>query len=245
MSTESPPKTVTVPCRGCRASVVTESLPVLGKEWAFLTPHHCPRCEAAQKAAREREIQQEATARREEEIRRVIPPAFRPENHNPKHEDWNEGLWQSIINWTPAAERGIGLVGPSGRCKSRVLGLLAARLILSGARVEWCRATDLQWASRAQFWDDKTDSARARQWLASWKKAPILILDDIGKNGWSPVVETEFFDLLDYRALHRLPTLWTANTDPEELLKLGVFTPDRGAPIVGRLFENSEIQPVT
>ena len=83
--------------------------------------------------------------------------------------------------------------------------------------------------------------AKAREWLRRWKRAEVLILDDLGKQKWTDSVEQEFCDMLEHRTSNQLLTLWSANTHPEQMIKAKQLTRDRGAPIVGRLLDFSEI----
>jgi DNA replication protein DnaC len=70
-------------------------------------------------------------------------------------------------------------------------------------------------------------------------RAEILFIDDIGKEKYTERVESEFYDLIETRTAHLRPILWTANTSGAGLEAM--MSPDRGAPILRRLREFTEI----
>lgn len=199
----------------------------------FANCYTCPSCsEEAEKETAEQNRIGAAKA----EFERIVPPSYCKTDIN--HQGFNVALWDKLKNWR--AEHGwLGLVGETGRCKSRCLALLVKRLCWEGWHGEWCTATGFQWAARRQFHDQ--DGNRACSYLDDWKKARVLVLDDLGKQTWTPTVESEFYDLLEYRTNREKLTLWSANTHPEEMVSSKQLSQDRGAPIVGRLLDYSEI----
>jgi DNA replication protein DnaC len=191
-----------------------------------------PCCELRESTDTEK--RREAAARKEFE--RVVPVSYRKTELS--HPNFNTPLWEQLKKWKP--EQGwLGLVGETGRSKTRCLSLLAKRLAWNGYKLEWCIATRFQWAAQRQWSDD--EGYKAREWLRRWKRAEVLILDDLGKQKWTDSVEQEFFDMLEHRTSNELLTLWSANTHPEQMIKAKQLTRDRGAPIVGRLLDFSEI----
>jgi DNA replication protein DnaC len=151
---------------------------------------------------------------------------------------FNAALWVSVAGWTHTSGRWLVITGDAGRCKSRVVALLARRLILDhGLRVAWCRATAFQRVCEELWIKDKDIQKAAYAQLREWEAAQILILDDLGKNTWSDLIETKLFDLIDARKTQLRPTIITANTPLPELMPL--MSKERRAPIIGRILEAS------
>jgi DNA replication protein DnaC len=186
-------------------------------------------------AQRQRKEQTEREARLE-----IIPPEMR--RTDLARRDFNAGLWIRVENWKPSSDKWLGIIGGAGQCKTRCLAGLAAKLILAGHRLHWTTAVEFQ----ERVDDLRSDLRAAREEAAAYfkecKRTPILVLDDFGKNTWTPMVEKNLFSLIDHRKTHDLPVLWSANTHPVEILRTGELSRDRGAPLIGRILEASNIQ---
>ncbi|WP_052153918.1 ATP-binding protein [Thermoactinomyces daqus] len=52
------------------------------------------------------------------------------------------------------------------------------------------------------------------------KKAPFLIIDDIGVREASPAFNMDVLDLVDHRVANRLPTVYTSNVPVETLKRI-------------------------
>lgn len=130
-------------------------------------------------------------------------------------------------------------VGPAGNLKTRSAFELLKRFHFAGTWTEAISSTRFAKLCADQFDDDKHQRADARDVLDRIKKCALLLLDDLGKQKMSERVELELFDLLEYRTSNLLPTIWTANADGDQLE--GMFSKDRGEPILRRLAEFSEI----
>lgn len=212
----------------------------------FLPKVYPPEC-AACGAERERAEQQQAAAAERQRADGLIrerieevPPEMRRTDLS--HRGFNPGLWLRVEGWNPRGLRWLGLVGPAGESKTRCLAMLAMRLIRDGHRVAWTTAMDFQDHVDALTRGDRGDVKAAHRYFRDCKHAEILVLDDIGKNTWTPSLERHLFSTIDYRKTHDLPVLWTANTSPVEILASGQLTKDRGAPLMGRLIEASKIE---
>jgi DNA replication protein DnaC len=202
----------------------------------------CAACHAAEyerdrklREALERSMEQ---SRREARLETLPPEMLRTRIDHP---GFNAGLWMRVEGWQPSDVRWLGIVGPAGECKTRCLAQLAKRLILGGHLLRWTTAVDFQ--DRVDdLRGDRNDVKAAQAYLRACKATAILVLDDIGKNTWTPAVERHLFGVIDHRKTHDLPVLWTANTSPMEILASGQLTKDRGAPLMGRLIEASRIE---
>lgn len=234
----------TAPRCGCGGEV-SEAMREMAEMFPALWPvPQCDECSEADAQIQREEKQKLEQAREERErVARLdcIPPEM--QRTRIEHHAFNGGLWLRVEGWKPSAGRWLGLVGGAGECKTRCLALLAKKLILKGHRLSWTTMTEFQ-DNVDDLRGERSAIMEAQRYLRKCKRAPILVLDDIGKNTWTPTLERHFFTIIDHRKTHDLPVLWTANTSPMEILASGQLTRDRGAPLMGRLIEASKIEKV-
>ena len=207
-----------------------------------LSPDLCSACyEVAERVSAERALlEKERSELRDRQARlaAVVPPEMLETRTD--HAAFNAALWERVREWRPECGRWLLITGLPGRCKTRVVALLARELIMEeGVRVVWTSAIELQGAvedMRSQNYGI-VDAARAS--LREWKHAAVLVLDDLGKNTWTPSLEARLFELIDFRKTRLLPTIVTANTPLPELLRTKQVGTERGGPIIGRILEAS------
>jgi chromosomal replication initiation ATPase DnaA len=226
-----------IPCVDCGAGVPYEPILVMGRDLGRVLARYCDACETKRKIADDQ-------ARAEERRNCItaalakIPPELRLTTLD--HPEFNLSLWLAVKAWTtgPDAEW-LGLIGPAGCCKTRVLALLAMRGIRAGQRVIWTSAVKLQTEAERSNARDHVLASNAREHLLECQYAPVLIIDDIGKNTWDHRFERHFFTILDHRRNYRLPVLWSANVHPEGFSQ--VITKANAGPIIGRLMDRTAI----
>lgn len=206
-----------------------------------LSPDLCTTCYGI--ASRDDEARQKAEIEQAEERSRQGRLAALAEQAGPKvlrsdlgHPTFNAALHVAVQGWTPESGKWLVIHGPPGSCKTRVAALLAERLIKAGKHVAWTTAGKLQTTveelhSYAKADEHLRTAARAR--LRIWTEAGILFIDDLGKNTWSPALESRFFELIDHRETRWLPTVITSNRPLLHLLD--EMSPDRGGPTIGRI----------
>jgi DNA replication protein DnaC len=203
----------------------------------------CAACGHAEEEAEEARLtaqkRKREAAERESRLE-IIPPEIR--RTDIARSDFNPGLWLRVEGWRPSSAKWLGIVGTAGQCKTRCLALLAARLILDGHRLFWTTAVEFQERSDDLRSDERGTKAEASEYFKTCKRAGILVLDDLGKNTWTPTVERNLFSVIDHRKTHDLPVLWSANTHPLDILKSGELSRDRAAPLIGRILEASRIE---
>lgn len=244
-------------CDQCGTVADYEPIPFAGVDMRRLIKFLCPACceameESEREAARVR-IREKRMAIWEE----TVDKKYRETDiHFP---GFNRPLWD-MLKTHPLGES-VALIGPSGRSKTRVFALLARRAIAQDMTVGWCPANSFQWAAQREF--DKEDGADAKRWMKRWQSCDVLFLDDLGKHRWTDVVEAAFFNLLESRSGKMLPTNWSMNPDPTEVVTehaLRMDTPGimkraldptgsasaraRFAPIVSRLTDETLLIPV-
>ncbi|MFM2198854.1 MAG: hypothetical protein RLZZ505_2286 [Verrucomicrobiota bacterium] len=215
---------------------LAETFPALGLSVLCKTCGDAEQAAERERLAAQRWEQEQAARRTRLE---VIPPKIRRTETG--HPNFNLGLWIRVEDWQPTNGKSLGLVGGAGRCKTRCLGLLAQKLILAGHILEWTTAVEFQERADDLKSADRAIKASAEEYFRQCKKAAITVLDDIGKNTWTPTVERLFFSLIDHRTTHDLPILWSANSHPIEIGRSGAISKNIAAPLIGRIIESSTI----
>jgi hypothetical protein len=259
---ENDPIPTTRPCDACGTPAYYEPVIFAGpngpEDLAALIQFACPACTAAREEAEHEAARASIRKRREDTWQRIVPKKYRETSLD--HPYFQQTLWNQLRHLP--LRQSLGLIGPAGRCKTRMLALTAKRAIAADFTVGWCPANSFQWAAAREF--DKKDAHEARQWLKEWRHADILIFDDLGKHRWTDCVESAFFGMLEHRASNGKTTHWSMNPDPADVAALptllsqdsaGVLTrsldPEgkasarpRFAPIVSRLLDEQTIVPV-
>lgn len=144
-----------------------------------------------------------------------------------------EELVGLVTNWDSKSTRGIGLIGPSGHFKSRLIFQLLHRLHFQDG-------FEIRYLNAVYFADDlaasySNNAKEANQWLERLCRVPILFIDDLGKERCTDRVEAGLYRVTEERRAKRRRTFFTCNQSGEELI--GRMTQDRGLPIVNRLRE--------
>ncbi|MEK7951653.1 ATP-binding protein [Luteolibacter soli] len=221
---------------------VDATLLEIRKFFPSLSPDLCSGCyEVAERESAERALLEAERAEMRERRARLeaaVPPEMLGTRVD--HAAFNGALWERVREWRPACGRWLLITGLPGRCKTRVVALLAKELILNdGVRVVWTSAIELQAAVEDMRSQNYAVVDAARTNLREWKHAAVLVLDDLGKNTWTPSLEARLFELIDFRKTRLLPTIVTANTALPELLRTKQVGTERGGPIIGRILEAS------
>lgn len=190
----------------------------------------CAKCRerARSETAAEQKAQQHRTLA--ESWQRLCLARFR--DFDPEHPDVDQVALFSILPWKPTEEKGIGLLsGKSGAVKTRMIWRLLRDLHFEGVRfqhIHACELADLYPRNPAQ-------SEAVERRLKQLKKAPLLFIDDLGKErSWkdSDAIPERVYSLLDYRYTQCLPLLWTSNLTERALTD---WYGERGPHIVRRL----------
>lgn len=235
---ETAPTTATTKCRTCGTEIEYEPIIVMDKDLAKALHTHCEACAGAARAQDEQREREAATDRARSILRATLPPdLFDTDVH---HAEFNAALWSVVKMWSPTPrEHSIGIIGPAAKCKTRVMALLAKRIVHRGSRIVWTSAVRLADSVRDRNSRMHGVATIAREHLAECRNAPWLFLDDLGKNEWDRSFESQIFQILDHRIGYRLSTVWSANDHPEEFSQL--ITPLNAGPIIGRLLDRTTI----
>ncbi len=250
-------------CRCCGTAFDFEPGPFAA---LFPAPELCDACDATESAARAREdAARAATASRSWQItrwRQAVPERY--QRTDTAHPRFDPVLWERVSAWHPTVEKPwLGIVGPPGLCKTRVITLRLRDWLISageaaGHRVPQDRESrrpqpkDPLFITASEFGEavaarhaaaSPEDAARARDLLSRCRTAGWLLFDDVGKAKHTPAVVAALFALMDHRHTRDLTTLWTANSKPETFCR--DMGPDIAAPLARRFNELSTLLAVS
>lgn len=194
---------------------------------------------------RQQELEDAARAHRERNAskiwEKIVPARYRQTDVN--HVDFPKPVHQFAKSWMSGKVGNanslpwLGIIGVSGKGKTRVMSQIVKRQIWNGPSVQWVNATQFQWCAQNQH--DPIDGKKAKEFLKSFRRCDFLAFDDLGKQRWTDTVESHFWDLIEHRYANCLGMMWTSNSSLEDLKRM--LTPDRAEAIVGRLAESSNI----
>lgn len=182
-------------------------------------------------------------------IDRITPDRYRAtETGSP---DFNLPLWQKIDSWSPTDERPwLGLVGPTGTCKTRCAFLLARDLAVVAATrserpsvfnlsVETVTGPEFGRIVLENFSGDQTTAREAAKRIRELTRTSLLLFDELGKVRGTPAITEAIFSLLNHRHAENLCTIWTSNRPPEEFCRS--WPEEFAGPTAGRIVECSTI----
>jgi DNA replication protein DnaC len=233
-------------CQTCGERVLYEPIMVGSVDLGRQLYRHCERCLDAATEAEVVRKRAERHAELKDMVRRTIPPELLPKELDPlgtdtEHPEFYGEMWKVLRKWRPGPHGNwIGLIGPSGQCKTRCLGLLAANLIMTGNRVTWTSAMRLHADTAVGLRSrDRNVQRLAEEHLGECMTSGWLILDDLGNNEWCPAFESRLFMILDYRKNNRLPMAYSSNIHPTGLH--ACITSVNSAALIGRLIDRADL----
>ena len=219
---------------------------------------HCPSCllfveerEKRERLAREEEERREAKERvAKVDWEKIVPPVYRETDIG--HSNYPKEIHRMAIEWQNGKGANdsnqklfLGLIGPSCKCKSRVVAQTVKRMIWAGKKCQWVNAAKFQRLVQGQWNNDQAESSSstvgelARRDLASFQQCDTLVLDDLGKGSLTETVAGALYDLIEERSSQGRAMLWTSNASLDDLLSM--LPKDCGWPIVRRLVDFSTI----
>ena len=226
-------------CTNCGKDYAHEPIMIDGRDICDNINMCDPCAETQEERANQRRREQAAHA----EWIRVVPKTYRETDLD--YGDYPKDLHRYAVKWirdllvlkTNSTQIMFGMIGESGKCKTRIMGQIVKHAIWIGVKCEWVNATQFQWSCQHEF--DKENGSRARAFLSLYRSCPFLAFDDLGKQRWTDGVESKFYDLIENRTANALPMVWSSNAGMGELEAM--LTADRAKPIVGRLIGFSNI----
>jgi len=179
---------------------------------------HVTVCEACSTKIRRRDERAEREEKARGKWEKSIPKEYRLTRTD--HPDYPANIHDKAMGWLRSTDGDrkpfLGILGISGKGKTRVASQLAKRILWEGGFVRWVGSYQFQWACQRQFTDK--DGAEASKALKLHQAAKNLVFDDIGALKSTEVVSDCLYALLEHRSANALPMIWTSNESPEEML---------------------------
>lgn len=184
----------------------------------------CDKCHAAQEKASRDEQRQK---RRDSWIGQTIPPIYR--DTDIRHASLDPAAVKAIQEWD--FKKGIGLIGDTGKGKTRLLFHAMLRAYDKGIEGDSISHNGFSVLIMDAFSGEEKKGARKR--LDNISESDLLLIDDVGKAPRTERADAEFEELIEFRVSHELPILWSANAGGKWLENR--FGEDRGPALVRRL----------
>jgi len=168
-----------------------------------------------------------------------LPALYR--TTDPNHPHINRSLRGKVLEYDSRSSngKGLGLYGPTGAGKTRIMYLLLHKLHFSGVKIAVTNAIAIARAASQEFDDDQKTRGDARLLLRNAVTSEVLFIDDIGKERLTEAAELKLYWLIEERTASYRPILWTSNFMGSDLRKL--MSDNRGPAITRRLAEFSSV----
>jgi DNA replication protein DnaC len=168
-----------------------------------------------------------------------LPALYR--TTDPNHPHVNPRILAEVLKYDPRSSngKGIGLYGPTGAGKTRMMFLLVRKLHFSGVKILFTSAVAIARAASQEFDDDQKTRGEARLLLRNAVTSEVLFIDDIGKERLTEAAELKLYWLIEERTANYRPILWTSNFVGADLRKM--MSDNRGTAVTRRLAEFSSV----
>lgn len=178
-------------------------------------------------------------AMREASWLKLCPGEYHDTDEARVRKEAGDAITNEILGWQ--GDNGMGIIGSTGRCKTRLMFLYLKKRHMLGTQVRYINAV--------KFADELADaygrgSHDAERWMKEIERVPVLFIDDLGKEKLTERVETFYYRCTEYRYSERLPLFFTSNLTGaklqarwDDVANRNGFWADRAAPIIRRIRE--------
>jgi DNA replication protein DnaC len=122
---------------------------------------------------------------------------------------------RAAVEYAESPSGWLVLLGDYGCGKTHLAAAIAGRCLEAGMAVFFAVVPDLLDHLRATFAPES--GASYDEVFEQVRRAPMLVLDDLGAHSSRPWAEEKLFQIVNYRYLERLPTVITGNFRPDEI----------------------------
>jgi len=225
------PAPVTAKCP-CGVSFTHTPVMLFGK--TILERKFCDDCTSANVKTAEAEEEASKLAAREDKWHEACPPLYR--DTDPSR--ISAAAVRAASEWNAKGESGMGFTGETGKGKTRALFLALRKAHEAGRSVYALSHNKFSKTVQEAFSGDGIEKGDARAILRKCQQVQVLLIDDLGKPPPTERADAELEEMIEHRAAHKLPILWSANGSSVWLeRRLG---PDRGPALVRRLSQFSK-----
>jgi len=216
-----------IQCKSCSVEIAYDEtqLLVMGGR-TYFAPTLCDACGETQKRERDEKDKLEKIAATERAWAEVCPPLYQKTDVARL-----PASAKAVLDWN-LNPKGLVVLGPSGRGKTRAVWVLLKRIFMEGHSIRSYTACDFGRAS-----SDCSYSGAASEWAASLIRCGVLFIDDLGKSKITERNESDLFDICEQRISHERPIIITTNATGDELARRFDLERGIGGPLVRRLRE--------
>ncbi len=183
---------------------------------------------------------------REKAWEALCPPQYRDTDEAKLRFAAGSATVDRVLTWDSG--RGLGLIGETGKGKTRLMFRLMERLHMAGAKIRYINAVNFADELANAYGKGSDDAER---WMRALERAPLLFIDDLGKEKCTERVETFYYRVTEYRTAQKLPIFYTSNLTLkliqqhwDDAANRGGFWVDRASAITRRIKNFCSILPV-
>jgi DNA replication protein DnaC len=136
-------------------------------------------------------------------------------NLPPEQRENLKKAFDTALDFAKAPEGWLVFLGVNGCGKTHLSAAIANHVLKEGQPVKFVVVPDLLDHLRSTFSPESPVSYD--QLFEEVKNAPLLILDDLGKQSTTPWAEEKLYQIINHRYNHQLPTVVTTNCSLDEI----------------------------
>lgn len=133
--------------------------------------------------------------------------------------DWKPGN-DIAIEWLrryePRSFRGALFVGPYGTGKTKVAAEAYKRAHTCGLRCRYLNNGNLKWGLQRY----QGDGQELSRWTDQYRKAGWMLWDDLGQTAMTESQSAFYYQVINFRYDHMLPTIYTTHMNSDELTRV-------------------------
>jgi DNA replication protein DnaC len=134
----------------------------------------------------------------------------------PKEQSDNlKKAYDTALDFAKAPEGWLVFMGVNGCGKTHLAAAIANHVLQEGKAVKFVVVPDLLDHLRSTF--SPQSPVSYDHLFEEVKNAPLLILDDLGKQTTTPWAEEKLYQIINHRYNHQLPTVFTTNCSLDEI----------------------------
>jgi DNA replication protein DnaC len=210
--TEAPPSSACPLCKG--AGFVHPRLPSGKPDYSRTVPCSC----TLQKREKERQSRLQRYSGLEAKLLQNMTFDnfdWKRVNLPPEQRENLKDVFDEALNFAKSPESWLVFMGVNGCGKTHLAAAIANYRLKEGKAVKFVVVPDLLDHLRSTF--SPESPVTYDQVFEEVKNAPLLILDDLGKQSTTPWAEEKLYQIINHRYNYQLPTVFTTNCSLDEI----------------------------